>query len=85
MWGSSCVGGKAHVQKAFCKYSCACTVGLEQMPQVCPASLRVGIDLAPLHPNAPCQKTAEFGVQVLQRPREAKTQFASMSHPSGVA
>lgn len=45
--------------------------------QRCPASLRLGIDLAPLHPNAPCQEPAEFGVQALQRPREVETQFAS--------
>lgn len=46
-----------------------------------PASLGVGIAPSPLHPNAPSKEPAEFGVQALQRPREAETQSASHESP----
>lgn len=52
LWGSTYVGGKAHTQMAFCKHSC--WLGIDAFAtQRCSASLRVGIDLAPLHPMHP--------------------------------
>lgn len=79
MWGSTCVGGRAHIQQFFISTA---WLGIDAFAaQRCPVSFRVGIDLAPLHPNASCQEPAEFGVQALQRPREGETQFASHESP----
>lgn len=74
------MGGRDHIQWLFVSTD---WLGIDAFAtQRCPASLRVGIDLSPLHPNEPpCHEPAEFGVQALQRPREAETQLASHESP----
>lgn len=82
LWGSTYVGGKAHTQMAFCKHSC--WLGIDAFAtQRCSASLRVGIDLAPLHPMHPERTSRVWGASPAET--EQKLSLPPMSHPSGVA
>lgn len=82
LWGSTYVGGKAHTQMAFCNHSC--WLGIDAFAtQRCPASIRVGIDLAPLHPMYPEWTSRVWGASPAEA--EQKLSLPPMSHPSGVA